>query len=43
MSEGKKTCENPEKLKVKPGECSLEQIKECHGDQPEHSCTDKND
>ena len=23
-------CEHPEKLKGKPGECSPEQIKECH-------------
>ena len=43
MPEGKKCCENPEKLKGKPGECSSEQIEECHGDQPGHSCTDKND
>jgi ArsR family transcriptional regulator len=25
-------CEHPEKLKGKPGECTPEQIKECHGD-----------
>ncbi len=25
-------CGHPEKLKGKPGECSPEQIKECHGD-----------
>ncbi len=25
-------CQQPEKLKGKPEECSLEQIKECHGD-----------
>ena len=31
------TCQQPEKLKGKPGECTLEQIKECHGDQ-EHPC-----
>ena len=31
-------CEHPEKLKGKPGECSLEQIKECHGDVKEHHC-----
>ena len=43
MPEEKKCCENPEKLKGKPGECSSEQIKECHGDHPGHSCTDKND
>jgi len=41
MSDEKKCCcgcqkeENPE---AKPEECSPEQIKECHGDQPEHPC-----
>jgi len=30
-------CQQPEKLKGKPEECTLEQIKECHGDQ-EHPC-----
>ncbi len=34
-------CEHPEKLKGKPGDCSPEQIKECHGDDPTHPCTDK--
>ena len=30
-------CEHPEKLKGrKPGECSPEQIKECHGLDTEH-------
>lgn len=33
-------CEHPEKLKGKPGECSKEQKKECHGDE-EHSCEKK--
>ncbi|HVO65094.1 MAG TPA: metalloregulator ArsR/SmtB family transcription factor [Syntrophales bacterium] len=33
-------CQYPEKLKGKPEECTLEQIKECHGD-TEHSCVDK--
>jgi DNA-binding transcriptional ArsR family regulator len=32
-------CQQPEKLKGKPGECTLEQIKECHGDRPDHPCT----
>ncbi|MBN2438997.1 MAG: winged helix-turn-helix transcriptional regulator [Deltaproteobacteria bacterium] len=32
-------CQQPEKLKGKPEECTLEQIKECHGDQ-EHPCCD---
>jgi DNA-binding transcriptional ArsR family regulator len=33
-------CQHPEKLKGNPGDCSLEQIKECHGDEKEHPCTD---
>jgi len=33
-----KGCEHPERLKGKPGECSPEQIKECHGDVEEHPC-----
>ena len=31
-------CQHPEKLKGKPGECSPEQIKECHGDVEKHPC-----
>jgi DNA-binding transcriptional ArsR family regulator len=34
-------CEHPEKLKGKPGQCSKEQIKECHGEQESHSCEEK--
>ena len=34
-------CQQPEKLKGKPGECTLEQIKECHGDEKGHPCTDE--
>ncbi|MFW6023000.1 MAG: hypothetical protein ACOCQW_05785 [Halanaerobiaceae bacterium] len=34
----KKECQHPEKLKDKPGDCSPEQIQECHGDEKEHSC-----
>ena len=34
-----KNCQHPEKLKGKPGECSPEQIKECHGDEKVHSCS----
>jgi len=34
----KDCCEHPDKLKGKPGECSEEQIKECHGDTKEHPC-----
>ena len=37
-SKSRKGCEHPEKLKSKPGECSPEQIKECHGDVEEHPC-----
>jgi hypothetical protein len=40
-SESKKGCEHPEKLKGKPGECSPEQIKECHGQVVEHPCVRK--
>ncbi len=31
-------CQQPEKLKGKPEECTLEQIKECHGDEKGHTC-----
>ena len=41
MSNKKKKCKHPEKLKGKPGECSPEQIRECHGDDPEHKCAEK--
>ncbi len=34
----KSSCQHPEKLKGKPGECTLEVIKECHGDDKEHPC-----
>jgi len=34
-------CEHPEKLKGKPGECSPEQIKECHGEGEEHPCAEE--
>jgi len=37
-SESTKECRHPERLKGKPGECSPEQIKECHGDVKQHSC-----
>jgi hypothetical protein len=37
-SESTKGCEHPERLKGKPGECSPEQITECHGDVKEHPC-----
>ncbi len=38
MKNGKNQCEHPEKLKGKPGECSPEQIRECHGDTKKHPC-----
>lgn len=31
-------CEQPEKLKGKPVDCSLEQIRQCHGDTASHPC-----
>ncbi len=31
-------CKQPEKLQGKPGECSAEQIRECHGDAKHHPC-----
>lgn len=38
MNKDENQCEHPEKLKGKPGECSPEQIKECHGNTKEHPC-----
>ena len=37
-AESEKVCEHPEKLKGKPGECSPEQIRECHGKDAKHPC-----
>ena len=34
-------CERPEKLEVKPEDCTPEQIKECHGDKKDHPCVPK--
>jgi DNA-binding transcriptional ArsR family regulator len=31
-------CQQPDKLKGKPEECTTEQIKECHGDTDAHPC-----
>jgi hypothetical protein len=31
-------CEQPEKLKGKPEDCTPEQIKECHGEVQGHPC-----
>ncbi len=37
----KQGCQKPEKLEGKPGECSPEQVKRCHGDVSEHPCAPK--
>ena len=34
-------CEHPDKLKGKPEQCTPEQIKECHGDEKDHPCEEK--
>ena len=34
----KEICNHPDKLKGKPGECSPEQIRECHGEIEKHPC-----
>ncbi len=31
-------CQQPEKLKGKPEDCTPEQVKECHGDTEDHPC-----
>jgi hypothetical protein len=31
-------CETPKELKGKPGECTPEQIRKCHGDAKKHPC-----
>ncbi len=31
-------CDHPERLKGSPGECTPEQIRECHGGTDEHPC-----
>ena len=31
-------CQQPDKLKDKPGNCTPDQIRECHGDTKEHPC-----
>lgn len=33
-------CQNPDKDMAKPEECSAEQIKDCHGDEEGHPCTE---
>jgi len=34
----KKGCQKPEKLKGRPQDCTPEQIRECHGQTPQHPC-----
>lgn len=34
-------CQQPDKLKGKPQECTPEQIRECHGDSGIHPCNDE--
>jgi ArsR family transcriptional regulator len=34
-------CQQPDKLKGTPQECTPEQIKECHGDTKEHPCEEE--
>lgn len=38
MCDGKCQCEHPEKLQGKPGDCTPEQIRECHGENADHLC-----
>jgi ArsR family transcriptional regulator len=35
-------CQQPDKLKDKPENCSPDQIRECHGDTKEHPCVKEN-
>jgi len=39
--EKKAKCEHPERLKGKLGDCSQEQIRQCHGEGREHPCLEK--
>ncbi len=41
MSKENPKCQKPEKLRGKPGQCSPEQIKECHGEEQEHPCVEE--
>jgi hypothetical protein len=43
MCEGKQKCQKPETLKGKPGKCSPEQVKKCHGTTECHPCAPKAD
>ena len=37
----KRCCLNPERRKADTGNCSSEQIKECHGNDKHHPCTNE--
>jgi ArsR family transcriptional regulator len=37
----KDCCQQPDRLKIKPEECTPEQIRECHGDEKDHPCLPK--
>ena len=41
MCDKKNKCEKVENLKTRPEECTPEQIKQCHGEVKEHSCTEE--
>ena len=38
MCTKEKKCQNPDMLKGKPGECTPEQIRKCHGEGAVHPC-----
>ncbi len=38
----KNCCHQPEKLKTTPQECTPEQVKECHGEEENHPCSEEN-
>jgi hypothetical protein len=38
MGKTKTKCEKPDKLEGKPEECSVEQVRKCHGDAKAHPC-----
>ena len=39
-NEKKQECQKPENLKIKPEDCSTEQISSCHGDIEAHPCAE---
>ena len=41
MCADRKTCQKPENLKGKPGACSPERIRACHGETKRHPCAPK--